>query len=56
MAQVLANFIAEFTFLGDDQAQFWVIHVDGSSVKELGGVGVVMISFDKDVLKYGVQL
>ena len=36
--------------------QFWMVHVDGSSVKELGGTGVVMTSPDKDVLKYGVQL
>ena len=55
-AQVLVDFIAEFTFLGDDQMQFWTVHADGSSVKELGGTGVVMTSPDKDVLKYGVQL
>lgn len=33
-----------------------MIHVDGSSVKEPGGVGVVIISPDKDILKYRVQL
>ena len=55
-AQVLVDFIAEFTFLGDDQMQFWTVHADGSFVKELGGTGVIMISLDKDVLKYGVQL
>lgn len=53
-AYVLVDFIAEFTFLGDDQRQFWMVQVDGSSIKELGGTGVVMISLDKDVLKYGV--
>ena len=45
-ALVLANIIVEFTFLGDDQTQFWTIHADWSSIKELGGVGVVMISPD----------
>ena len=33
-----------------------MVHTDGSSFKELGGVGVIMISPDKVVLKYGVQL
>ena len=33
-----------------------MVHTDGSFFKELGGVGVIMISPDKDVLKYGVQL
>jgi len=33
-----------------------MVHADGSSVKELGGTRVVMISPDKGVLKYGVQL
>ena len=33
-----------------------MIHADGSFVKELGGVGVIMISPNKDILKYGVQL
>ena len=55
-AQVLAEFIVEFTFSGDDQTQFWTIHADGSSIKELGDLGVILISLDKDVLKYGVQL
>ena len=31
-----------------------MVHANGSSVKELEGEGVVMISPDKDVLKYGV--
>ena len=53
---VLIDFITEFTFSSDDQTQFWTIHADGSFIKELGGVGVIMISPNKDILKYGVQL
>lgn len=32
-AQVLANFIVEFTFSSDDQTQSWIVHADGSFVK-----------------------
>ena len=53
-AQVLADFIAEITFSSDSKTQFWMVHANGSSVKELEGEGVVMISPNKDVLKYGV--
>ena len=30
-AQVLAEFIVEFTFSGDDQTQFWTIHADAKN-------------------------
>ena len=53
-AQVLADYITDFTFSSDDQTQLWTVHTNGSFVKELEGIGVVMISLDKDVLKYGV--
>ena len=33
-----------------------MIPTDESSIKELGGVEVIMISPNKDILKYGVQL
>lgn len=31
-------------------------HIDGPSASGIGGVGVVLLSLEKDVLKYGVQL
>ena len=42
-AQVLANFIVEFTpSQGEldelDEAQRWVVHVDGSSTLHVGGI------------------
>ena len=57
-AQVLANFIAEFTIPEntDDQEDLWMINTDGSSTQKGGGAGVVITSPEKDVLKYGVQL
>ena len=46
-AQVLAYFITEFTpRQGEldevDKAQKWVVHVDGSSTLQIGGIGVVL--------------
>ena len=44
-AQVLANFIAEFTPRCDDEVQEdkrWVVHVDGLSTQHAEGVGVVL--------------
>ena len=57
-AQALADFIAEFTILEnvDDQEGLWTINTDGSSTQKGGGAGIVIISPEKDVLKYGVQL
>ena len=47
----------EFTLLNPDQeAKYWTIYSDGSSVTGLEGVGVIMMSPESDVLKYGVQL
>ena len=56
-AQVLANFIVEFT-LSDPapRAEYWTIYADGSSVTGLGREGVIISSFEKYNLKYGVQL
>ena len=51
------DFIAEFTLLDLDwEAECWTICTDGSSVAGLGGIGIIMTSPKKDVLKYGVQL
>ena len=46
-AQVLADFIAEFTPSQGEldelrKAQKWVVHVDGSSTLQIGGIGVVL--------------
>ena len=51
------NFIAEFTLPDPDQeAKCWTVYLDGSSVTGLGGISVIMVSLENDVLKYGVQL
>ena len=59
-AQALADFIAEFTFPDEDsltnEAKRWMIQIDGLSVQKRGGVGVVITTPDREVLKYGVQL
>ncbi|XP_030922900.1 uncharacterized protein LOC115949756 [Quercus lobata] len=59
-AQALADFIAEFTFPNEgsftDEVNRWTIQTDGSSAQRRGGVGVVVITPDKEILKYGVQL
>ena len=56
-AQALADFIAKFTLLDFDRdAEYWTVCLDGSFVIGLGGVGIIMTSPEKDVLKYGVQL
>ena len=59
-AQVLADFIAEFTFPDEDNltngAKRWTIQTDGSSAQKRGGAGVVITAPDGEILKYGVQL
>ena len=54
----MADFIAEFTTpeKAGDQEDLWMINTNGSSTQKRGGVGVVITSHEKDVLKYGVQL
>ena len=43
-AQVLADFIAEFTFMNEEnpnhEAEWWTIQTDGSSAQRRGGVGL----------------
>ena len=57
-AQVLVDFIAEFTLLEDENMQdistLWTVHTDGLSVQKMGGVGIVITSPEGDILKYGV--
>ena len=59
-AQALADFIAEFTIPEDDNAtnkiEQWTILTDGSSAQKRGGVGIIIVTLDGEMLKYGVQL
>ena len=59
-AQALADFIAEFTLLDEEnpipKAERWTIQMDGSSAQGRGGVGVVITAPDGEELKYRVQL
>ena len=54
------DFIAKFTSPNKDgladEARRWTIQTDGSSAQKRGGVGVVIITQDKETLKYGVWL
>ena len=57
-AQALADFIAEFTFLDEDnltnEAERWTIQTDGSLAQKRGEVGVIITIPDGEILKYGV--
>ena len=57
-AQALVDFIAESP--NEDrltnEAGRWTIQIDGSSAQKRGGVEVIIITPDKEILKYGVQL
>ncbi|XP_030963996.1 uncharacterized protein LOC115985174 [Quercus lobata] len=57
-AQALADFIAEFTPSHDETEDNdrWVVHVDGSSTKYAGGIGVVLQSPEGDKLRHKVRL
>ena len=57
-AQALADFIAEFTPNHDEtkNSKRWVVHVDGSSTRYAGGIGVVLQSPEGDKLKHKVHL
>ena len=59
-AQALVDFIADFTSPDEDrltnEAGRWTIQTDGSSAQKRRGVGVVIITHDGEILKYGVRL
>ena len=58
-AQVLADFIAEFTYPYKEEEppiETWTVQIDGSATKKVGGTGVVLISAEKETLKYAVRL
>ena len=56
----MADFIAEFTILEDENAtnktEQWTIRTDGSSAQKRGGVGIIIVTPDGEMFKYGVQL
>ena len=56
----MANFIAEFTLPNKDnhpdEIEWWTIYTDGSLAQKRGGVGVVIITPDREMIKHGVQL
>ena len=55
--KALANFVAEFNVaVQDPELDYWMIYTDSSAVSDIGRVGVILFSPEKDVLKYGVQL
>ena len=57
-AQALVDFITKFTFPDEDkptnEAERWTIQTDGSSAPKMDGVGVVITTPDREILKYGV--
>ena len=57
---MLADFIAVFTIPdeeGDtDEVERWTIQIGSLSVQKRGGVGVIIITFEGETLKYEVQL
>uniref|UniRef100_A0A2N9F5L1 RNase H type-1 domain-containing protein n=1 Tax=Fagus sylvatica TaxID=28930 RepID=A0A2N9F5L1_FAGSY len=61
-AQALADFIAEFTSRDDEptedveQALKWTVNIDGSSIKDSGGVGIVLRSPEGDIIKQAIRL
>jgi hypothetical protein len=59
-AQVLADFIAEFSNLPESQEtpekEAWIAYVDGSSMKSWSGVGVALITPDKEEIAVALKL
>lgn len=38
----------------DPELEYWIVYTDGLLVAGVGGVGVILLSPKKDILKYGV--
>ena len=56
---MLADFIAEFTYPYKEEEppmETWTVQTDGSATKKVEGTGVVLISPEKETLKYAVRL
>ena len=57
--QIVANFIAEFTHdedKGAEESPYWSIYTDGSSNKQAGGAGIVLLSPEGDTVECMVRL
>ena len=54
------NLITGFTIPDEDdaldEAERWTVQTDSSSAWKKGRVGVVIITLERETLKYGVQL
>ena len=60
-AQALADFIAEFTHPWEEEGELeqhevWTVSIDGSSTKDMGGAGIILVSPKKDKFEYAIQL
>jgi hypothetical protein len=59
-AQVLADFIAEFSNLPESQEtpekEAWIAYVDGSSMKSRSRAGVALITLDKEEIAVALKL
>ena len=56
---MLADFIVEFTYPykeEDPPMETWTVQTDGSSMKKVVGARIVLISPEKETLKYAVRL
>ena len=56
---MLVDFIVEFTYLYKEEEppiESWMAQMDGFATRKAGGVGVVLISPEKETLKYAVRL
>ena len=56
---VVADFIAEFTHKEDkgvEEFPQWSVHTDGSSNRQVGGAGVVLLSPEGDVIECMIRL
>ena len=57
--QIFVNFIAEFTHdedKGAEESPQWSIHTDGSSNRQAGGAGIVLLSPEGDTIKCMIRL
>ena len=58
-AQVLADFIAEFTYPFKEKEppmEIWTVQTDRLAIKKVGGAGVVLIPLEEETLRYAVRL
>ena len=54
-AQALANFVAEFTMTDQDpELDYKTVYTNGLSAAGVGVVRVILLSPEKEILKYGV--